>query len=557
MPLPPIDKRNGKQEDRGGPLGLRSAAILLIAVSLGVTALVGWQYLRSYRNTSAVFLKQITEKAEIRLIRFFEPVTNTARLVQKWDEGGVLNLSDPVALDAKLMPIVEQNPQVHSLLIARRDRLDYALIRGIRFWQVRHIVTDASGSPAAHWQRIDDRGRVIEEWTAADDFKPTSKAWFMGAIARKRDGLFWTEPYALFPSGDVGITAAAHWKNADGDAVAALNVRLHDVLGIIDDIRIGESFRCFLYTGEFTVIDFGRPVDAYAANDKSAKEIGANTPEDPLIAAALTQARQLKSSGEPFQFRYNRKSWWGQLKPLGESGSETSGTGTQHAAGERQHPTGIGILVPQSELLAHVNLFNMAIALGLLVLLWALFIVYARRRFRVAIAASAGHRSLDQMSEAEIAGWISEGEGERQEFKSTLRWNLKTGKAGKEIELAVMKTVAAYLNTDGGRLLVGVSDDGRVLGIAADGFDSDDKYLRHFGSLFNQHIGVEFSEYVEFGIKAAGGRKMFAVVCRKSPKPVFVRHNKEEAFYIRSGPSSRQLSTSQVLSYLKDRTTSP
>jgi hypothetical protein len=556
MPLPPIDKRDGKQEDRGGLLGLRSAAIFLIAVSLGVTALVGWQYLRSYRNTSAVFLKQVAEKAEIRLIRFFEAVTNTARLVEKWDAGGMLNLSDPIALDAKFIPIVEQNPQVHSLLIARRDRLDYALIRNLHFWQVRHIVKDAAGSPAAHWQRIDHQGRVIEEWTAADDFKPTSKTWFMGAMARKRNGLFWTEPYALYPSGDVGITAAVHWKNARGDAVAALNVLLGDVLQIIDDIRIGESFRCFLYSGESTVIDFGRPVDAYAANDKSAKEIGANTPDDPLIAAALTQARQLNSIGQPFPFRYNRKLWWGQLKPLGESLSENAANRGQHAAGDRQRPTGIGILVRQSELLAHANLFSMVTALGLLVSLWALFIVYARRQIRIPNAA-AGHRPLDQVSEAQITDWIRQGEGERQEFKSTLRWNLKTDKAGKEIELAVMKTVAAYMNTDGGRLLVGVGDDGRILGIAADGFDSDDKYLRHFGSLFNQHIGVEFSEYVEFGIKAVEGRKMFAVVCRKSPKPVFVRHNKEEAFYIRSGPSSRQLSTSQVLPYLKDRTTRP
>jgi predicted HTH transcriptional regulator len=117
----------------------------------------------------------------------------------------------------------------------------------------------------------------------------------------------------------------------------------------------------------------------------------------------------------------------------------------------------------------------------------------------------------------------------------------------------VLKTVAAFLNTDGGALVVGVDDDGALTGIDNDSFPSNDKFLLHFTNMVNQHIGPEFSEYIKFGIRAVGEWKVFVVVCREAPKPAFIRDRDQDKFFIRSGPSSRQLTTSQVLEYVKDR----
>ena len=158
-----------------------------------------------------------------------------------------------------------------------------------------------------------------------------------------------------------------------------------------------------------------------------------------------------------------------------------------------------------------------------------------------------------QLPEGAIRRMIEAGEGERLEFKSTLRWNLKADRPGKEIELACLKTVAAFMNSDGGTLLVGVSDDGTVTGIDADGFENDDKYLQHFSNIFKQHIGLEFSEYVEFALRPVGDRQVLVVACRKSARPVFLKNKKEEHFYIRSGPSSRDLTPSQMLEYVQER----
>ena len=97
---------------------------------------------------------------------------------------------------------------------------------------------------------------------------------------------------------------------------------------------------------------------------------------------------------------------------------------------------------------------------------------------------------------AQIKSLINKGESDRVEFKSTLRWNLKKERSEKGIEKAWLKSLVTFLNTDGGALLVGVGDDGDILGTAADQFDNDDKYLLHVNNCIQQHIGLECSSFI-------------------------------------------------------------
>jgi len=162
----------------------------------------------------------------------------------------------------------------------------------------------------------------------------------------------------------------------------------------------------------------------------------------------------------------------------------------------------------------------------------------------VSKASLPAHES--EMTEEEKI--IASGENEKVEFKSTLRWNLIADKADKAIENSAMKTIVAFLNTEGGTLLIGVKDDGSILGIEKDQFLNEDKFLLHFASLINDRIGRQYIEHIEWGLREVKGKKILRVVCKPSPSPTFLRNNGEE-FYVRNGPSSVQLSTSEVLEY--------
>jgi hypothetical protein len=98
---------------------------------------------------------------------------------------------------------------------------------------------------------------------------------------------------------------------------------------------------------------------------------------------------------------------------------------------------------------------------------------------------------LEELNEEEL---IELGEHNKLEFKSTLRWSLHADKVDTRIEHGTLKTIAAFLNTDGGTILIGVEDNGNILGIDADRFENDDKFMLHFANLVNNRIGKQYAE---------------------------------------------------------------
>ena len=152
-----------------------------------------------------------------------------------------------------------------------------------------------------------------------------------------------------------------------------------------------------------------------------------------------------------------------------------------------------------------------------------------------------------------IKSLISSGENARLEFKSTLRWNLKTGRSEKVIEKSWLRTVVAFLNADGGVLLIGVEDRGDILGTDADQFENEDKYLLHVNNLIREHIGLEHAGFIRFQLVPVDSKKVLLIECRPSPAPVFLKFGKDEHFYVRIGPGNRKLSTSEVLVYVTNR----
>ena len=145
------------------------------------------------------------------------------------------------------------------------------------------------------------------------------------------------------------------------------------------------------------------------------------------------------------------------------------------------------------------------------------------------------------------------GETDRVEFKSTLRTNLETGEKDKRMEKAVLKTLVAFLNTEGGTLLVGVDDKGTPLGLDSDQFENEDKMNLHFTHMISNGIGDEFLPYIWFALVDIEGKTIMVVNCDKCKKPVFFKDGKTEEFYVRSGPSSIVLTGKSLVNYVSNR----
>ena len=157
-------------------------------------------------------------------------------------------------------------------------------------------------------------------------------------------------------------------------------------------------------------------------------------------------------------------------------------------------------------------------------------------------------------SSEEILKLIKNGENKEIEFKSTLRTNLHTNEFDKKIEFSALKTITAFLNSDGGNLLLGITNEGKILGIEQDKFPDTDKFNLYLISVIKERIGKKHFHLIEIQNTLIEGRTIVKISCKKSKKPVFLKSNlNEEEFYIRMGPSSIQLKGSELVEYIKRR----
>jgi len=148
---------------------------------------------------------------------------------------------------------------------------------------------------------------------------------------------------------------------------------------------------------------------------------------------------------------------------------------------------------------------------------------------------------------------IKMGESEAVEFKSTLRTNLHTKKFDKKMEHAVMKSITSFLNTDGGTLLVGVSDAGKISGIEEDAFKDNDNFYRHFTNLVKGHIGSEYLPFIKSKVIPIEDKTILKVDCNPSNKEVFLKSEDFEEFYVRAGASSVKLTGSKLIDYVNQK----
>ena len=148
---------------------------------------------------------------------------------------------------------------------------------------------------------------------------------------------------------------------------------------------------------------------------------------------------------------------------------------------------------------------------------------------------------------------IEQGESDAVEFKSTLRTNLHTGDQDKRMEQAVLKTVGGFLNTNGGTLIVGVSDNGTPVGINADRFHSEDKMNLHLVNLVTNRMGPVAMTAVHPHFEDYDGYRVLTVRCERSRAPVYVKDERAERFYVRNGPSTVELPASEIVKYVQQR----
>ena len=165
---------------------------------------------------------------------------------------------------------------------------------------------------------------------------------------------------------------------------------------------------------------------------------------------------------------------------------------------------------------------------------------------------------LTQPKAVSVEELILAGESSDVEFKSTCRWSLTDGKVHEGVELAIVKTVAGFLNTSGGTLVVGVADDGAVVGLDHDYGTFKKKDRDGFELFLYELLGNMLGKNPLFSIKlsfeAVQSRDVAIVSVKRSLGIVFTnpKGQKVDDVYVRFGNSTRKLTPAETLQYVSE-----
>jgi len=481
----------------------RDVAVVAGVVALLVVGTVAYFALQVQRDISEKYIHDATARATKEFRSMQDSVESSLMQVRAYGESGMISLSKPDELGKLLHP-----------LIGKRS-----LLSGIS-------IADARGR--SYFIQSDGTERKPAD---ADGFDARTRPWYAPALETK--GIYWTEQYLFHTLGQLGVSASVAFEapKEKERIVAAVDVLLPDLYRKIREMTPSKNSEFFI---------FRRDELLFLPEQK--EDSSGFVPMESVTNALIGSAHGLWKKGrgydgEVFSFSDRGKMWWCGFQPLEDA----------------HQNIWMGVMVPESDIVGDIGrrrtlllLFGLA-----LVLISVAGAVWFSRRY--ARMLSDGQPAAIESTEEGILALISKGENRYIEFKSTLRMNLHSKKPGKEIELAWLKGVAAFLNTDGGILLLGVTDDGEVTGLEQDVFENNDKCRLHFKNLVATHIGAEMSKYIRFRLVPVAGKTVGWVHCSRSSEPVFLKNGNKEAFYIRNGPSSDELPVSKALKYIKNR----
>jgi predicted HTH transcriptional regulator len=140
---------------------------------------------------------------------------------------------------------------------------------------------------------------------------------------------------------------------------------------------------------------------------------------------------------------------------------------------------------------------------------------------------------------------------------------LQEGTINKRLEDVIMKSVAASANSQGGSILIGVADNGDILGLESDyhslGDGDRDKFELHLRNLLNQQFGTGFvTSKVATKFHAVGDKDVCQIEVSPAKEPVIVTLKDKngqpvQKFYARSGNSSQEIPLAEMNAYIKER----
>jgi hypothetical protein len=153
---------------------------------------------------------------------------------------------------------------------------------------------------------------------------------------------------------------------------------------------------------------------------------------------------------------------------------------------------------------------------------------------------------------------IRQGEGPYLEFKSSLRWDMAESRINRSLEGVILKTLAGFMNSSiGGALLIGVADNGEVIGLEKDyqtlKRPDQDGFEQAVMTLISANLGTDLCAFVHVLFHVIDDKHVCRLIVSPANRPVFIEQGNTQKFYVRTGGATRDLNIKEALDFIGGR----
>lgn len=160
--------------------------------------------------------------------------------------------------------------------------------------------------------------------------------------------------------------------------------------------------------------------------------------------------------------------------------------------------------------------------------------------------------------ERDLRATIRLGEGPLMEFKSSFRWDVEKSCINRSLEKVVLKTLAGYMNGhSGGTLLIGVGDNGKILGLENDYHSlkkqNQDGFEQAIMTAISTQLGGDLCQNVKVLFHVVDHKDVCRLIVLPAPRPVFLKQGSDPRFYLRTGGGTRDLNIQEATEFIAHR----
>ena len=382
------------------------------------------------------------------------------------------------------------------------------------------------------WTRF-EKQKKISEWDELFDKKDFNFDW-TDQLYKKTNTYNWIKHYSSLEKGNIALLGKS-WKDEDNSYLLVVRFLKEEIKPVFKSLNKFDSYKILLKTKE------GELLNIISKNKEENDTIISKVDFIKVLNSGLLQVNNDKI----FSFSYNGEMHWASIKNLNSILAIKD----------------IIVSIPERSIIKSQNKKdNLGLLYyGLVAFISALVLLIIYKR-----SINIPKFRFGKRKEISISTILQNNENRHLEFKSSLRWDYRQDKVNTDLELVILKTIAAFGNSDGGVLLIGVDDDKNILGLEND-FNSlkkkdADFYEIYMRNLFHKYFGVKYTtENIRMDFINDAQKVVCLVEVFKAEEPLFLKAKDKngsttEKFYVRSGNSSQQIdSLKDINDYIFDR----